>query len=1639
MELHDRFHMASAGSDGELIRTEWVQLCDELQALLGDSGLSLTCEFSETPYFDEKTRGQQDAALTEADFMEWWERQDNEVRSHIEAALRNELQQKRVGQAAPRRSRNNAATQDATAKALNKVGLGSEGRIGREVGAQLTEQMMELRGIRGFEEAEQVGDILWDMSKDVTTAGVNRFGSACDWMVTNLPALPGRLWSWLKQPVPISDETSIADWWKVFVLHMLSYCCPLLVFWPLTRKVPPGVVMTDTQSHTLEFLNRSFWLGTSATIPVMWYLGELPTLERSEVWINIALYAFLAVMNSHEEANLSKVREDERTAKKSSAAAADANSTDELPNYSDFIEMAEEIELHTQLSRRVGTTGQRLAELESLQIQDPRFDCFDEYSFSKDHQKEITEARSGKIFTEFSVRFTELIVLLGRQVPWFHNEFDKVANPDPGDPYCAEKQKQYMSCLIKMKQAEIARLRLMGKLETAERLESGFSDLKALHQDMANCEKLLNQLEQLGNRDRNIILRVLPFMSIGLFLLLYVGNFADVISSTVAGIKREASRDDLDLSDVSEAMEEWHCELWCYAARVLSVIFLFTSFMMLFKWLLKQLSNLLRLIFAKLCCCLQCCQNPGSCCVKWRMSCDQNWIERQLTKQLQVLQEQLEQQLGPQSKSPHRDAKTWDTRRAFLFLGMPEDRDTVEWQFGDGSPRELSEDECRCCRARKRAVPIDPTLPLCTACVTRRGAAVQAALKLTGSLDEFNEEMQGTSGENHSHFERLCTAKGRKAATIQRGLSSPRIDSEADVSLHQLVNSWRLMLATYQLWCKEAIDAKYRRLSDRLQRDENKEQWTHSGIPRQELPASIVGQIIHNLSENKAEQKFAAQRAIMILGALSCAAAPWIHDFLLGCYDQRICGVELSVLSSTNSSNTTVWILCESLRPPCRDNAGQEVYRNESVCQLQPQLSGFDQVHECTAAGEQDEDLWWRIIAAFTEFTLTYSIFSLLLRVLRGYHLRALFMEYFSQTVPWPGVRHTEPKYHAYGLLPRFELDKSVNIVAWNKIRCFLQTFEAEEFHQEQQKISWVVLISLVMMITKIVSLAQHQTVKHDLSVSELMDTLMIKVLVMQLQSIVVICNLLWTGVKTTRMQEHGLRHILLLKKGQLTNSGHLLYFSASKRVDMLVPITFTLPQLQDTIETRLGISLAQQRIAVHGISFYGMLGSHGSSVLDRRTFEERRAKLIAKKQTPRNDSTEQGVLKAEDQTELEWYQQYLKKDDAIQPVDSLIKLKDALQKRWSSKKSKAEWPNEERDRLHWLEGILQPYDEASAVALKRQNSGDWYSNDRGIGEDLADISDASFPKLAETKGDRSSKGTHSKSSAARGSEVGGSSSGAAVSLRLKGPSLKALTDAANAGSDSQLSPTSDGHHMSLRSAKHNEGEYSSQSPATSPTSPTSLPLNLVLEEPERKEVDPACSSYMKFQVLIRDGQEIQVTSDDMRSTDMHMLNAWLKNNKATPAELESKTNANVLIIGQDLVNNSLHVSTRESAPTADDSSIDGSEGRSEGRDSAYDTVHSMRSGGGHTREPASSGAGLKFEEWAEIDTMRHLIDSLVAIMEEERLPISHLSTIEDTRPTIRLPFYGPYPLTTALFASVTTVLFGAVSTSVTVLVGQLV
>ena len=114
----------------------------------------------------------------------------------------------------------------------------------------------------------------------------------------------------------------------------------------------PAGHQTTTYGHgrSLKFVQNLFWWLTSISVALMWYLGKLPSLVKSEVWVNIGLYLFLAVMESHEEASLSKPREQERATK----IALRSKNDDDLPSFSDFDEISQEMELHRQMSRRVG-------------------------------------------------------------------------------------------------------------------------------------------------------------------------------------------------------------------------------------------------------------------------------------------------------------------------------------------------------------------------------------------------------------------------------------------------------------------------------------------------------------------------------------------------------------------------------------------------------------------------------------------------------------------------------------------------------------------------------------------------------------------------------------------------------------------------------------------------------------------------------------------------------------------------------------------------------------------------------------------------------------------------------------------------------------------------------------------------------------------------------------------------------------------------------------------------------------------------------------------------------------------------------------------------------------------------------------
>jgi hypothetical protein len=68
------------------------------------------------------------------------------------------------------------------------------------------------------------------------------------------------------------------------------------------------------------------------------------------------------------------------------------------------------------------------------------------------------------------------------------------------------------------------------------------------------------------------------------------------------------------------------------------------------------------------------------------------------------------------------------------------------------------------------------------------------------------------------------------------------------------------------------------------------------------------------------------------------------------------------------------------------------------------------------------------------------------------------------------------------------------------------------------------------------------------------------------------------------------------------------------------------------------------------------------------------------------------------------------------------------------------------------------------------------------------------------------------------------------------------------------------------------------------------------------------------------------------------------------------------------------------------------------------------------------------------------MLDALADVMEEERIPpnLRHLPTVEDTRPTIEVPWYGPVPLTGLLFNAVLSLLVTGLGTTATAIYGSI-
>jgi hypothetical protein len=199
---------------------------------------------------------------------------------------------------------------------------------------------------------------------------------------------------------------------------------------------------------------------------------------------------------------------------------------------------------------------------------------------------------------------------------------------------------------------------------------------------------------------------------------------------------------------------------------------------------------------------------------------------------------------------------------------------------------------------------------------------------------------------------------------------------------------------------------------------------------------------------------------------------------------------------------------------------------------------------------------------SLVSFELTYTIFSALADVLRGFRMREIAMRHLLELTPHHGA-HTHLHQDNFGLLPSFDLDRVSNIIAWNRMRIVLQAWDSDTFGREQYKVTFILLIPIGLLVAQLCTMAHELEVScpmdflvrwisdvhnvlitrrfnyADLIESPAMDFLSIKVVLLQMLGSGLIGGIVWIGSRATQMYEHELPHMLMLKKAELQSKGY--------------------------------------------------------------------------------------------------------------------------------------------------------------------------------------------------------------------------------------------------------------------------------------------------------------------------------------------------------------------------------------------------------------------------------------------------------------------------------------------------------------------
>eukprot|EP01043_Picozoa_sp_COSAG02_P039430 COSAG02_NODE_3112_length_7339_cov_13.532182_4_plen_387_part_00 len=208
------------------------------------------------------------------------------------------------------------------------------------------------------------------------------------------------------------------------------------------------------------------------------------------------------------------------------------------------------------------------------------------------------------------------------------------------------------------------------------------------------------------------------------------------------------------------------------------------------------------------------------------------------------------------------------------------------------------------------------------------------------------------------------------------------------------------------------------------------------------------------------------------------------------------------------------------------------------------------------------------LLYSFVGFELTFTTFSALAEVLRGFSMREIAVRCLLELTPHHGVQSHNQR-DTFGLLPKFNLDRIGNIVAWNRMRIVLQTWESKNFEQEQKRAALVLLVLFAVLAAQIYlwfvpsdwgghsiigTLSREYFPRRfnyeDVIPSPALTSVNIKTLMLQLLGSGLAFGIVWKGGKACHLYEYELPHLLVLKKADLQIAGlptarSLMYSSA--------------------------------------------------------------------------------------------------------------------------------------------------------------------------------------------------------------------------------------------------------------------------------------------------------------------------------------------------------------------------------------------------------------------------------------------------------------------------------------------------------------